>query len=385
MTRPSRALIDLDALRDNYLLARRLHGARALAVIKANAYGHGALACARALESVVDGFAVAFLDEARALRQDGIRKPILILEGFFSAEELRLACELDLRLVVHHEAQIRMLEQCAAAPASIDVWLKVDSGMHRAGFMPSDLRPVHRRLLASGTVRSMTFMSHFARADEPAQPMTLEQIRRFEEATAGMQGERSLCNSAGVLSWPQARRDWARPGIMLYGVDPGGLVLPELKPVMSFESQVFAVRELAAGESVGYGATFIAPTPRRIGLVCAGYADGYPRDAASGTPVAVDGQPTTLVGRVSMDMLTVDLTDIPQAGLGSAVELWGRTIPVATVARSAGRSAYELLCNVKRVPLRYRGSHSESQDLRHERHGDDSQERTVQAQRVRTG
>lgn len=354
MTRPTRALIDLDALRGNYLYARRLHGGRALAVIKASAYGHGALACARALEPVADGFAVAFLDEARTLREGGIRKPILILEGAFSIEELHLACDLGLWLVVHHGEQIRMLEQSKAASGSLNTWMKVDSGMHRAGFVPSEASDAYRRLCGTGKVRSITLMTHFARADEPGEAMTRRQVECFDAATAGLAGERSLCNSAGLLAWPQARRDWARPGIMLYGVEPGrGHAVSEMRPVMTFESQVFAVRTLEAGESVGYGATYVAPCRRRIGLVCAGYADGYPRDAPSGTPVAVAGKQTVVLGRVSMDMLTVDLTDIPHAGPGSVVELWGRSIAVSTVAVAAGRIAYELLCNVKRVPLVY--------------------------------
>jgi len=367
MTRPSRAIIDLDALRHNYQLARRLHGGRALAVIKANAYGHGAVVCARALAPDADGFAVAFVDEARELREGGIRKPVLILEGAFDAEEQRLARDLDLWLVVHHEAQIRLLEQCEVPAAGMHLWLKVDTGMHRAGFALDEVVAAYRRLQETGKAASITFMTHFARADEPDAPMTLEQLRRFDAATEGLPGERSVCNSAGLLSWPQARRDWARAGIMLYGVEPAGGERPDLQPVMSLQGQVFAVRELDAGEPVGYGATYIAPSRRRIGLVCLGYADGYPREAPTGTPVAVDGRRAALVGRVSMDMLTVDLTDLPATGVGSVVELWGATIPVNTVASSAGRSAYELLCGVRRVPLRYRGVRSDAGTTQHDR------------------
>lgn len=353
MTRPSRALVDLDALRDNYLFARRLHGGRALAVIKANAYGHGALQCARALESVADGFAVAFLDEALVLREGGIRKPILLLEGAFSSDELQLAYDLDLWLVIHHGEQARMVEKSKVASGSLNLWMKVDSGMHRAGFALCEASEVYQRLRDTGKARSITLMTHFARADEPGEAMTRRQIERFDAATTSLTGERSLCNSAGLLAWPQARRDWARPGIMLYGVDPSGRDVPEMQAVMTLESQVFAVRTLEVGESVGYGAEYVAPSRKRIGIVCVGYADGYPRDAPSGTPAAVAGQRTSVLGRVSMDMLTIDLTDIPHVGLGSVVELWGRTIPVSAVAAAAGRIAYELLCNVRRVPLVY--------------------------------
>jgi alanine racemase len=194
-------------------------------------------------------------------------------------------------------------------------------------------------------------MTHFARADELGESMTAQQIEAFDAATAMLRGERSLCNSAGLLAWPSARRDWARPGLMLYGATTHGQDVPELQPVMTFESRVFNVRTLEPGESLGYGATFVASERTRVGLVCAGYADGYPQTAAMGTPLAVDGQATSLIGRVSMDMLTVDLTHLPNAGVGSSVELWGPRVPVAVVAKGADRSPYELLCAVKRAPL----------------------------------
>jgi alanine racemase len=350
VTRPTSVRIDLAALRNNYLYARGVHGGRALAVLKANAYGHGALASAHSLTSIADGFAVAFLDEACALREGGIRKPILVLEGCFNASELKIANELELWAVVHQFEQIRLIEESRTG-ARFNVWLKVDTGMSRAGFRPSEAAQAYQRLQNTGKVSSITLMTHFARADESAEPMTAQQIEAFDAATAMLKGERSLCNSAGLLAWPEARRDWARPGLMLYGVDPRGGSVPELQPVMTFESRVFNVRTLDPGESLGYGATFVASERTRVGLVCAGYADGYPQTAATGTPIAVDGRATRLIGRVSMDMLTVDLTDLPSAGVGSTVELWGPRVPVADVARSANRSPYELLCSVKRAPL----------------------------------
>lgn len=352
MTRPTRARIDLAALRANYLYARGVHGGRALAVLKADAYGHGALACARALSSVVDGFAVAFVDEARALREGGVRNPILVLEGIFNATELTIADQLDLWLVVHQGEQIRLLQESAIA-RRFNLWLKIDTGMSRAGIRMSDVAQAHQQLLSTGKVRSITLMTHFARADELDAPMTAHQIEAFDAATATLAGERSLCNSAGLLGWPAARRNWARPGLILYGVAPHGREVPQLRPVMTFESSVIAIRTLAPGESLGYGATFIASQPMRVGLVCAGYADGYPQTAPTGTPIAVDGHAATTVGRVSMDMLTIDLTALPSATIGSTVELWGPRVPVAAVARASGRSPYELLCSVQRAPLVY--------------------------------
>jgi alanine racemase len=240
----------------------------------------------------------------------------------------------------------------------LKVWLKVDSGMHRAGFLPEHTAAAHRRLTASGKVAEVTLMTHFSRADEPAQSTTTRQIAVFAEATAGLAGPRSLCNSAGVLAWPAGRGDWARPGILMYGADPlpDGLNEHGLQPVMTLRSQVFAVRELVVGDALGYGGGFVADRPMRVGLVAMGYADGYPRTAPTGTPVAIDGRPGRLVGRVSMDMLTVDLTDDPQAGIGSEVELWGRQVSVNTVAAAVGTVSYELLCNVKRVRLAYRAA-----------------------------
>ena len=352
--RPARALIDLAALRHNYRLARQLHGGRALAVVKANAYGHGAVRCAQALADEADGFAVAFIEEALELRAVGIQQPILLLEGVFAAEELADVARHGLWTAVHHEAQIEMIERTALA-APVHVWLKINSGMNRAGFLPAAVDGAWQRLRASGKVADITLMTHFARADEPQVITTEAQVSRFDAATAHLPGARSLANSGAILGWPQARRDWARPGILLYGADP----MPDeghgLQPVMTLESAVMAVREIAAGEALGYGARFVAERDTRVGLVAMGYADGYPRGVADGTPVAVDGLPTRIIGRVSMDMLTVDLTDLPDAGIDSRVELWGRQVPVNRVAQSAGTIAYELLCNVKRVRFSYSG------------------------------
>ncbi|MDX9700456.1 MAG: alanine racemase [Rhodocyclaceae bacterium] len=357
--RPARALIDLNALRHNYLHARALHGGRALAVVKANAYGHGAVPCAQALAPLVDGFAVGVLDEALQLREAGIGRPILLLEGVFDPTELAQARAQGLWMVVHHDAQLRMLETLPAQAGTppMQVWLKINSGMNRAGFEPAEVATAWARLRACAQVGDITLISHLARADEPGADATPQQLATFDHATRALPGARSLCNSAGLLAWPEARRDWARPGIMLYGVDP----LPadhapaSLRTVMHLESAIMAVREIPAGAPVGYGGRFRAGQPTRVGLVAMGYADGYPRTVPDGTPVRVAGQPSRIIGRVSMDMLTVDLTGLPDAGLGTPVELWGAQVSINDIAQAAGTIAYELLCNVKRVRFEYQG------------------------------
>ncbi len=361
--RPARALIDLDALRHNYRLARELGGARALAVVKADAYGHGAVPCALALAAEADGFAVACIEEALELRAAGIRAPILLLEGFFEADELTLIAEHELWCVVHSAWQLEAIERAALAQP-LHVWLKLDSGMHRVGLAPEEYRTAHARLQASGKVATIVLMSHFARADELDCPRSAEQLATFRAATAGLGGERSLRNSPALLGWPQLfpeqqPGDWLRPGIMLYGASPFAQAqdsAARIKPEITLESQVIAVRALPAGEPVGYGARFVSTRPTRVGVVALGYADGYPRHAPSGTPLAVDGVRTALLGRVSMDMLAVDLTELAQAGLGSRVELWGAQVPVAEVAAAAETIPYQLLCNLKRVPRQYRGA-----------------------------
>lgn len=353
--RPAQAVIDLSALRHNYRLARRMAGGRTLAVVKANAYGHGALPCAQALAQDADGFAVACIEEALELRKAGIEQPVLLLEGFFHADELALCAEYGFWLVIHAPWQLQALEQ-ARLSRPLDCWLKMDSGMHRVGFFPQDYAQAWQRLRACSNVAGMVAMTHLARADEPASASAEQQLNTFNAATSGLECLRSLSNSAAVLGWPQMNSDWARPGIMLYGANPfeERAELPEpLQPVMNLESRIIAVRELAAGEPVGYGGRFVARRPSRIGVVAMGYADGYPRHAADGTPVLVDGQRVSLAGRVSMDMLTVDLSDLPQAGVGSKVELWGKTLAVEEVARHAETIAYCLLTGVQRVAREY--------------------------------
>ncbi len=360
--RPARALIDLQALRHNYQLARSASGGKALAVVKADAYGHGALPCALALAAEADGFAVACLEEALELRYGAISAPILLLEGFFESAELELIDQHQLWCVVHSLWQVEALER-ARLRHPLTVWLKLDSGMHRVGLAPADYQMAYRRLAACGQVGKIVLMSHFARADEPACPRTLEQVAQFNAAREGLSGEISLRNSPAILAWPQAvsaepASDWVRPGIMLYGATPFAephSLAAQLQPVMTLESKIISVRELAAGEPVGYAGNFVTSQPSRVGVVAMGYADGYPRHAPTGTPVSIDGVPGRIIGRVSMDMLCVDLTDLPSAGLGSRVELWGKQVLASAVAACAQTIPYQIFCNLRRVPRLYCG------------------------------
>jgi len=353
--RPARALIDLAALRHNYQLARELSGAKALAVIKADAYGHGAVQCATALQEQADGFAVACIEEALTLREAGIRKPILLLEGFFEAAELELIQQHNFWCVLHADWQVEALLQ-TPLKQPLNLWLKLDSGMHRVGLCAEDYAKAWQQLSASGKAASLTKMSHFARADEPDCPRSREQFATFKQATEGLDGQISLHNSPATLAWSSFKSDWVRPGIMLYGATPFAgeqAQAARLQPVMTLESKIISVRELPIGEPVGYGGRFVSIKPTRVGVVALGYADGYPRHAPNGTPVAIDGKPSRLIGRVSMDMLTVDLTDLPQAGLGSRVELWGKQVHASEVAQYADTIPYQLFCNLKRAERVY--------------------------------
>lgn len=345
--RPLTATIRLDYLRHNYQILKAMHGGRLLAVVKADAYGHGAVRCAQALAGLADGFAVAAIEEALTLRQAGITEPIVLLEGVFEPAEYTLVDAHGLWPVVQNHWQLEaLLAHHWQTP--VTVWLKMDSGMHRAGFFPHDYAPAHQALAQSPQVAAIVKMSHFACADEPHKNMTAEQIGAFDLAAAALAGDTSLANSAAIMAHPNARRDWGRAGIALYGASPLGGVDSRLKPVMRFSTRVFGERVLQAGEPVGYGATFVTERSTRVGLIACGYADGYPRHVASGGPIWVEGERSRLLGRVSMDMMTVQLAD-HHAGIGSEVELWGDHIHINEVAAAAGTIAYEILCNVKRA------------------------------------
>lgn len=347
MPRPLVATIHLAAMQHNLAVVKSsMPRSRVWAIVKANAYGHG---LARGMKAFADadGLGLIEVDAAVRLREMGWQKPILLLEGFFNAADLQVCAELGIQFAVHCNEQIDMIEK-AKLSSPVDVHLKMNSGMNRLGFMPDAYREAHARLRAIPAVRNIVLMTHFANADDPRNPgLPLhEQLKRFNRGAEGLPGERSLANSAAVLMHPDVATDWARPGIMLYGATPGGKTASEfgLQPAMSLESEIIGIQRIPAGEAVGYGSRFIAEKPMTIGVVACGYADGYPRHAPNGTPVVVDGRKTRIVGRVSMDMLTVDLSDIPAAHLGSKVELWGNALPIDEVATAAGTIGYELMC-----------------------------------------
>lgn len=364
MTRPATAHIRLDAFRHNYRLAKSLHGGKALAVIKANAYGHGAAQCANALAEEADGFAVACIEEALTLRKAGILSPILLLEGFFTTDELPLIVEQNLWVVIHDVWQVEILNNIKLKQP-IHIWLKMDTGMHRVGLAPSQYTQAVKILSGHTNVTSITAMSHFANADKLLSDHTNQQLTCFQHIIQSLPDNHtisgySLANSAAVLGWPQTRTEWARPGIMLYGAspmsEPSETITQSLRPVMQLTSQIISTRNIKKGDAVGYGSLFKAERDTVVGVVACGYADGYPRAASSivvNAPIAVDGKITRVIGCISMDMLFVDLTDIPQAHVGSQVELWGDQIPASAVAKAAGTIAYELFCNVKRVQFAY--------------------------------
>lgn len=329
-----------------------------MAVIKANAYGHGIVAAARALAGA-DAFAVARIEEAVTLREAGCERRIVLLEGVQDLQELEQAARYELEPFVHHPEQIAMLESWRGAHR-FRAWLKIDSGMGRLGFRPAEVPAAATRLAACASlVQPSNLATHLADAERQGGAATRAQLEAFTRATAGLPGERSIANSAGLLAWPEARADWVRPGIMLYGISPfpdsTGAELG-LRPVMTLETRVISVKRVEPGDRIGYGGTFTATRAGRIAVAAAGYGDGYPRSAANGTPVAVNGRPAVIAGRVSMDMLTIDVTDLPGVAVGDGVELWGPAVPVERVAAAAGTIGYELTCRVsRRVPHDLRG------------------------------
>jgi len=361
MARPIQALIHTQALRDNLAGVRQAsRDARVWAVVKADAYGHGIQRVFEGLRAA-DGFAVLDLQEAQTVRDLGWRGPILLLEGVFEQRDLELCSRLDLWHVVHHEVQIDMLSRHKTQLAQ-RVFLKMNTGMNRLGFAPARFRSAWVRLNALPQVDEISLMTHFAHADD-AQGVDA-QLQVFKDISHDLPGERSLANSAAVLrhgSAPEVTADWVRPGIALYGSAPDhplhDVAHWGLRPAMSLRSQVIATQDLKTGDEVGYGGVFKAPRDMRIAVVACGYADGYPRHAPTGTPVLIDGQRCATVGRVSMDMLCVDLTPLPQAGIGAAATLWGQAstgevLCIDEVAAAAGTVGYELMCALApRVPV----------------------------------
>ncbi|WP_338759170.1 alanine racemase [Massilia sp. METH4] len=360
MPRPIVATIHVAAMQHNLARARACApGSKAWAVVKANAYGHGLQRALRGFADA-DGLALIEFDNAVRLREMGWSKPILLLEGWFDAADLHTMAAHGLNGAAHCMEQIALLE-ATPLPHPIDVHLKMNTGMNRLGFKPEEFGAAHARLRAIPHVGRITLMTHFANADEAAHECLPihEQIRRFNAGAAGIDAPCSLSNSAGVLRMPELQgelvSDWIRPGIMLYGGTPGGGSAADygLRPAMTLASELIGVQQIGAGDFVGYGSRFQADRAMRIGTVACGYADGYPRHAPTGTPVLVDGVRTRTVGRVSMDMMAVDLTGIDTARVGSRVVLWGDGLPIDDVATAAGTIGYELMCAVApRVQMR---------------------------------
>ncbi len=350
--RPIQARISIGAMAHNLRVARRHAGAaRVFAVVKANAYGHGLSRARRAL-AAADGFAVLTLEEAANLRLMGVEQPIVLLEGLFGADEIATCAELDLWPVLHHAAQLDWLQQQPPV-RPIQVFLKFDSGMHRLGFPLAEHAAIVARTKSLAGVVGITLMTHFAQADETAG--VAWQLQPFLDEMSAYGLPWSSANSAALLRYPETLGTWVRPGLMLYGASPFADVPAAqlgLRPAMTLQSEIIGVQTLQAGEGVGYGQLFRADRPMRVGVVACGYADGYPRHALTGTPVLVEGRVSRILGRVSMDMLCVDLSECPDAGVGSPVVLWGEGLPVDTVATAAGTSSYELLCALAaRVPV----------------------------------
>ena len=353
------ARVHTGALRHNLTeLKRRAPHYRVMAVIKSNGYGHGLVTAATAL-AAADAFAVARMEEALRLRDAGIDQPLVLLEGVFDSHDLALAMAQRLELVVHCPEQLRLLAD-APADLPLTVWLKVDTGMHRLGLAPADVAEAVRVLRGSPAVAELRLMTHFAQAERLDDGMTPAQIRQLQAVSDGFGGAVTLANSAAILGWkpdldamaeafPGLGPAWIRPGICLYGISPfpgeSGADLG-LEPAMEFVSTLIAVKPVAAGERIGYGGRYRAERDMRLGIAAVGYGDGYPWCMPDGTPVLVGGRRAPIAGRVSMDMITVDLTDLPDAAVGDEVMLWGRGLPVEEVARHAGTIPYELVCRV---------------------------------------
>jgi alanine racemase len=359
MSRPIRARLDWSALRHNHTVARSHAGAaRVWSVVKADAYGHGLLPAVQALGAATDGLALVELEGAMALRDAGMTQPILMLEGPYQAGDLPLFAELELTPVLHTLWQVDALID-ACLPTRQAVYLKLNTGMNRLGFDAADFNTALDRLVMADCLESVTLMTHFADADE-ARGID-RQLQRFRAMTGGRDLPVSLANSAALLRFPEAVGDWVRPGIMLYGSSPFPAMQTAVElgllPVMTLESELIAVRDLLPGDTVGYGSSFVAERAMRVGIVACGYADGYPRHAPTGTPVQVAGSRTRTLGRVSMDKICIDLSDLPEkVGVGETVTLWGGAgnmyLAADEVATAAGTVAYELFCALAtRVPI----------------------------------
>lgn len=343
------AAIDSDAFKHNLLQVRKAAPkSKVLAMVKADAYGHGFKHLADVLDEA-DALGVARLEEALRLREYGVKRQIVVMDGVITQEELLAVAKNNFALVIHNAACLQLIQQ-TNLENKLSVWLKIDTGMHRLGVPPEEVSDFIDELNNTGKLNlPIGLMSHFAQADERQHAYTSQQIQCFNQTVQSFQGPKSLANSAGILAWPESHVDWVRPGIMLYGVSPFAEEVGldyQLKPVMTLQSPIIAIRQLKKGDAIGYGSTWACPKDMTVGVVAMGYGDGYPRHIAAGTPVLVNQQQTSILGRISMDMLTIDLSEQANAAVGDAVILWGKGLPIEYIARSANTIAYELLCQV---------------------------------------
>lgn len=350
MIRTTYAIINLNAVAHNAEQVRKAApNSKLMAVIKANAYGHGLLRMAKSLDGLVDGFAVARVQEGISLRNAGLWQRVIVLEGFTHRDEVFDLIEYDLEASFHSHHQLEILQH-AHRPTPLKIWLKIDTGMNRLGFKADEIPVLYKKLFADEMIKKpFHFMTHFANADDLSDVKTAEQIALFKKLTRIYEGEKSMANSAGILAWQDSQTDWVRAGIMLYGISP----FPDstgkdlnLIPIMSLHSRLISVREVGADETVGYGGTWTSERATKLGVVAVGYGDGYPRYAKNGTPVLVNGERVPLVGRVSMDMITVDLGIDSTAKAGDPVTLWGEDLPVEEIAKCANTIPYTLTCGV---------------------------------------
>jgi alanine racemase len=343
------ALIDHAALRHNLQSVREAAPkSRVWAVVKADAYGHGVERVVSALKDT-DGFAVARIEEAARLRSLGVTKPVMVLGGCYSTDELTLAAEAGFEITLHQSQQVDLLDQLDPDAPALNIWLKVDTGMHRLGFDPENVQALARRLSDHPRVASLSLWTHLANADDTSDSTTEEQIKRFDSLPLEIFRYCSIANSGGILGFSDSHRDWVRPGIMLYGASPfqqGSAERDGLLPVMTLRSRVVSVKQARAGDPVGYGGRYRCPEDMPVAVVAVGYGDGYPRHAPDGTPVQVAGHRLPLIGRVSMDLITLDARAYPDVQVGDEAVLWGRGLPAEEVAELSGTIAYQLFCNV---------------------------------------
>jgi len=349
MSRQTEIIINLKALKHNFQQVKTFSpNSKIIAMVKANAYGHGLRRVAKALCNT-DAFGVACLEEAMVLRQEGLKNKIILMEGFFSKKEITEIQEYHCDIVLHHHEQLDLILKSRLS-FPVTVWLKINTGMNRLGFSPDEVLPIYQQLIASKNIQKpIRFMTHFSDADNVKNSKTNYQIEEFNRIIAGFSGEHCLANSAGIIGFDHSHAEWVRPGIMLYGVSPfidSTAKEFNLHPVMTLKSKLIAVRHQKKGDAIGYGSAWICPEDMLVGVVAIGYGDGYPRHAESGTPTLINNKICPIVGRVSMDMMSVDLRNCIEAKVGDLVTLWGAGIPVETIAQHASTISYDLLCGL---------------------------------------